>query len=206
MKINFPREPKICEIKDGLVYFSDKIIVPYRPMIGTIGVAPSQGYPPGRYGGKMDLPDIAPGNTVIFPIAYPGARLYVGDVHAVQGEGEISGPTVEMPAEVRIKLGLLEGEQISCPQIQTEKEIMLVATTSAGRSLEDAVRTAYLELAIWIEEKYGLSRFDALMLCCLAGKIRLGNLWTVAARIEKKYLDMLKNEWLLKENWGFRHF
>ena len=40
MSLNLPREPKIYKIKDGLVYFFDKIIISYQPMIGTIGVAP----------------------------------------------------------------------------------------------------------------------------------------------------------------------
>jgi amidase len=40
MKVCLPREPKICPIKDGLVYFSDQIAIPYQPMVGTIGVAP----------------------------------------------------------------------------------------------------------------------------------------------------------------------
>jgi len=201
MKVSLPREPKICKIKDGLVYFSDKIIIPYQPMIGTIGVAPhpeaesiSSGVLPGRHGGNMDLPDVALASTVFFPIFHKGALLYVGDVHAVQGDGEISGTAVEMPAEVRIKVDLLDGELIRWPRIETEEEVMSVATTSAGRTLEDAVRTAFLELAIWTEEKYGLSRFDGLMLCCQVGRIRIGNLWTVAAKIEKKYLDAIKDE------------
>jgi hypothetical protein len=69
---------------------------------------------------------------------------------------------------------------------------MSVATASAGRTLEDTIRTAYLELTLWMEEKYGLDRFEGLMLCCQVGKIRIGNLWSVAAKIEKKYLDAIK--------------
>jgi len=195
MKASLPCEPKICKIRDGFVYFSDKIVIPYQPMIGVIGVAPhpeaesiSSGFLPGRYGGNMDLPDIAPASMVFFPVFHEGALLYVGDVHAVQGDGEISGTAIEMPAEVRIKVDLLD-EAIRWPRIETETEIMSVATTSAGRTLEDAVRTAFLELTIWIEEKYGLNRFDGLMLCSQVGRIRIGNLWTVAAKIEKKYLN-----------------
>lgn len=194
MEVSLPREPRICEIKDGLVYFSDDIAIPYQPMIGTIGVAPhpeaesiSSGVLPGRHGGNMDLLDIGPAAKVFLPVFREGALLYVGDVHAVQGDGEISGTAVEMPAEVTIKVNLAE-ESINWPRIETDRELMSVATTSAGRSLEDAVRTAYLELVMWIEETYGLSRVDGLMLCSQIGKIRIGNLWTVAAKIEKRYL------------------
>ena len=199
MKVSLPREPRICRIKGGLVYFSDQIAIPYQPMVGTIGVAPfleaesiSSGVLPGRHGGNMDLPEVAPGNTIFLPVYHKGALLYVGDVHAVQGDGEISGTAVEMPAEIKIKVDLLKGEPISWLRIETRVEIMSVATVSAGRTLEDTIRTAFLELILWIEEKYGLNRFEGLMLCSQVGKIRIGNLWSVAAKIEKKYLDAIK--------------
>jgi len=199
MRISFPREPKICKIKDGQIHFSENIVIPYRPMIGTIGVAPhletesdSSGVLPGRHGGNMDLPDVGPGSTVFLPVFHKGALLYVGDAHAVQGDGEISGTAIEMPAEVKIRVDLLREETINLPRIETESEVMYVATTSGGRSLEDAVRTAFLELVIWMKGKYGLSRFDGLMLCSQVGKIGIGNLWTAAAKIEKRYLDAIK--------------
>jgi len=199
MGISFPREPKICMVKDGQVYFSDNIVIPYRPMIGTIGVAPhleeesvSSGVLPGRHGGNMDLPDVGPGSTVFLPVFHEGALLYVGDAHAVQGDGEISGTAVEMPAEVKIRVDLLGEETINLPRIETESEIMYVATTSGGRSLEDAIRTAFLELVTWMEGKYGLNRFDGLMLCSQVGKIGIGNLWTAAAKIEKTYLHAIE--------------
>ena len=135
----------------------------------------------------MDLSDIGPASLVSLPVFHSGALLYVGDVHAVQGDGEISGTAVEMPAEVMIGTELMD-ESISWPRVETDDEVMSVATTTAGTSLEDAIRTAFLELIMWVEKKHGLNRFDGLMLCSQVGKIRIGNLWTVAAKIEKKYL------------------
>lgn len=194
MKISLPREPKICKIKDGLIHFSPEITIPYQPMIGTIGVAPnpetasaSSLVLPGQHGGNMDLPDVGLESTVFFPIFHKGALLYLGDVHAVQGDGEISGVAIEMPAEVTIKTGLTE-ETIDWPRIETDHEIMSIATTGAGRGLEEAIKIAFLELVMWMEKKYGLNRFDGLMLCSQAGRISIGNLWAVAAKIEKKYL------------------
>jgi len=191
----FPREPKICKIENERVYFSDELSLPYKPMVGTIGVAPhpeeeafSSGVLPGRHGGNMDLPEVCPASTIFLPVFHEGALIYIGDVHAVQGDGEISGTAIEMPAEVKIRVDLKD-ESLRWPMIENEDEVMFVATTSNGISLEDAIRTAFLELAIWIESKFGLNRFDALMLCSQIGKIRIGNLWTAAAKIEKKYLD-----------------
>jgi len=198
MNVDLPNEAKICKIRDGFVYFSDRIMIPYQPMVGTLGVAPypeaestSSGVLPGRHGGNMDLPDIAPMSTVFLPVFHEGALLYLGDVHAAQGDGEVSGTAVEMPAEVTIKIDVVR-ESNAWPRIETGHVVMSVATTSAGRNLEDAIRIAFLELIIWMEKRYGLNRFDGLMLCSQVGRVRVGNLWTVAASIEKKYLKALQ--------------
>lgn len=198
LKSSLPLRVKICKIENNVVYF-DKIKIPYKPMIGTIGTAPhaevegiSSSLLPGKHGGNMDLPDVCPGNKISFPVFHDGGLLYVGDVHAVQGDGEISGTAVEMPAEIILKVDV-SNEIVNWPRIENDQEIMCVATTSSGRSFEDAIRLAFLELALWIEKKYGIDRFDALMLCSQVGKIRVGNLWTAAAKIEKKYLIGMKD-------------
>jgi len=190
---SIPRRTEICRIEDSSVFFKE-LKIPYKPMIGTIGTAPhpeveciSLSMLPGRHGGNMDLPDICPGSIVSLPVFYDGALLYIGDAHAVQGDGEILGTAVEIPAEITLEIDVSE-ENLEWPRIENEDEVMYVATTSAGRSFEDAVRIAFLNLASWIERKYGVNRLDALMLCSLIGRIRIGNLWTVAAKIEKKYL------------------
>lgn len=193
MNTALPRKTKICKIEDDIIHF-DNIVIPYRPMIGTIGVAPhpeaesiSSSVLPGQHGGNMDLPDVCPGSTVHLPVYHKGGLLYVGDAHAAQGDGEISGTAIEMPAIVTIKVDL-SSEQINWPRIENDHEIMSVATTTASRSFEDAIRVAFLELVMWIEKKYGVDRFDGLMLCSQVGRIRVGNLWAVAAIIDKKYL------------------
>src|SRR5262249_54023525 len=65
---------------------------PVSPMVGCIGVAamgdfaPTSG-PSGAYGGNIDYNRIAEGATVWLPVYHPGALLYVGDGHALQGDG-----------------------------------------------------------------------------------------------------------------------
>lgn len=193
VKAVFPYRTRICRIEGGTVFF-DRVGLPYKPMIGTIGTAPrlevdcaSSSLLPGRHGGNMDIPDICPGSRVSLPVFHEGALLYVGDAHAVQGDGEISGTAVEMPAEITLRIDISD-QNLRWPRVESEEEMMCIATTSSGRSFEDAVRIAFLELALWIEERYGIDRFDGLMLCSLAGRIRIGNLWSIAAKIEKKYL------------------
>jgi hypothetical protein len=67
--------------------------VPLRPMLGCVAVAPNaaQAAPgtgdSGRYGGNMDFNENAEGATIYLPVSVPGALLYVGDGHALQGDG-----------------------------------------------------------------------------------------------------------------------
>src|SRR5262249_14642406 len=70
--------------------------IPLHPFLGCIGVAPAGGEArssvvPEAFGGNMDSPEASAGNTVYFPVNVPGAMLFMGDGHAVQGDGEIAG-------------------------------------------------------------------------------------------------------------------
>ena len=188
---------RVCEIRGGLIHFSKGITIPYRPMVGTIGVAPhpekegmSSQVLPSRHGGNMDLPEVSPGSTVYLPVYHKGGLLYVGDVHAAQGDGEICGTGIEIPAEVHITVDVVR-ESLTWPRIETPSEVMSVVTTGAMRTLQDAIRAAFLDLALWMEREYGLDRVEGLMLCSQVGRVRIGNLWTAAAKIEKSVLEQI---------------
>ncbi|MEZ5357149.1 MAG: acetamidase/formamidase family protein, partial [Bryobacteraceae bacterium] len=73
---------------------------PASPMLGCIGVAPDMDPPPtsgpaGSYGGNLDYRAIREGATVILPVQVPGAYFFVGDGHALQGDGEAVGSGIE---------------------------------------------------------------------------------------------------------------
>ena len=110
-------------IEKDRVYF-DQLALPYRPMIGTIGTAPElegiSTYLPGHHGGNMDLPCVTTGCKIHFPVKVPGALLHIGDAHAIQGEGEISGVAVEMPSEVTLNVDLVKNKAIDWPRIENE--------------------------------------------------------------------------------------
>ena len=190
LRPDIPDGSRIMPIENETVYF-DQLAMPYRPMIGTIGTAPEleavSTYLPGHHGGNMDLPCVTNGCRLYFPVKVPGALLHIGDAHAIQGEGEISGVAVEMPSEVTLKVDLMKNKAIDWPRIENDEYIMGVGCTGVGRTLEDAIRLAYVNLALWMEE-YGIDKWDAWELCSFLGKVTLGNIWCVAAGFPKKYL------------------
>ena len=61
-----------------------------------IGVAPPQGQAYrsgylGSWGGNMDYNEFREGVTLYLPVYQPGALLFLGDGHAAQGNGELTG-------------------------------------------------------------------------------------------------------------------
>ncbi|MFQ6075375.1 MAG: acetamidase/formamidase family protein [Candidatus Bathyarchaeia archaeon] len=192
LSVELPHGSRICPIRDSEVYFSERIILPYEPFIGTIGTAPEiealSTYYPGPHGGNMDLPDVCVGNRLYLPIRVGGALLHLGDVHAVQGDAEICGTAVEIPAECTLVVDLIKGVSLPWPRIESPDHIMAVSSSGSGRTLEDAIRIAFIELIRWLEGEHGFDRWDAYQLCTQVARVRLGNLWTVAAKFPKKYL------------------
>jgi amidase len=190
LRPEIPDGARVLRIDGNRVYF-DQLELPCTPMIGTIGTAPElesiSTYLPGPHGGNMDLPCVAAGCRLYLPVHVPGALLHLGDAHAIQGEGEISGVAVEMPARVTLKVDLLKGGGTQWPRIENGDSIMGVGCTGPGRTLEDAIRLAYVNLSGWMEE-FGMDRWDAWELCSFLGKLTLGNIWCVAAGFPKQYL------------------
>jgi len=196
--LNDPLPPitKICPIRDGKIYFSNRIVIPMEPMIGTIGTAPEfesiSSLTPGPHGGNMDCPDICIGNKVMLPVNVKGALLFIGDVHAVQGDGEVSGSAIEVPAACILKTCLVKKKKINWPRIESKDYIM---TVGSSRPLEDALRIAFTELIIWLNDEYKFNKFDAYQLCSQVAKIRVAQmvdpLYTMVAKFPKIYLPRI---------------
>ena len=186
-----PHGTHVCPIRDGKIYWSDEITIPYRPMLGCIGTAPDTGVPTtgpaGSHGGNMDIIETGPGSIVYLPVYVPGAYLYLGDAHAAMGHGELSASGLEMPSESIITVDLIRGKKIPGPRIESAEEIMTVAT---GCPMERATAQAYAWLILWMEEEYGWNRWKAYYLLTHVGRISVGYyaIGTVAAKIAKEYL------------------
>lgn len=187
-----PDMTRICQIVDGLIRWSDDLTIPYRPMIGFIACAPAMGAPTtvqaGDYGGNMDIREVAPGATVMLPVFVPGGFLYLGDCHAAQGAGEVSGIALEMPARSRIVVDLEKGTELRWPRIETDRELMAIA---CGRPLDEAVGLAFSRLAMWLEKSYDWASWEALSLLSQVGEVSVGYYWGggVAAKVSKSYVQ-----------------
>jgi len=138
--------------------------VPLRPMLGCVAVAPNvaQAAPgtgdSGRYGGNMDFNEIVEGATVYLPVSVPGALLYVGDGHAMQGDGELNGNALETSMDVEFTVDVIPGKRIMGPRVESATHIMAMGLEG---SLDDAFRTATANMAQWLTDEYKLTPSEA---------------------------------------------
>jgi acetamidase/formamidase len=173
---------------------SKRIELPLIPMLGRLAVAPSGeeefgGLWPGNFGGNMDSSDAREGNTVYLPIFHDGALFYFGDVHALQGDGEIVGSGLETTADVTFQFDLIKGKKIRWPRMEDQNDIMVAGS---GRPLVDAFRIAQVELIEWLVDEYGFDKMEAYQVVSQAGHSRIANVvdpnYTVMAKFPKRLL------------------
>lgn len=188
-----PEIVRKVKIDEENVYWSRRHTLPYRPHIGTLSVSPEidsiNSLTPDAHGGNMDVPDMGPGSITYLPVRSPGGRLFIGDAHACQGDGEVCGTAVEYQSTTTIRVDLIKQWRIQWPRLENEDALMSIGS---ARPLEDATRIAYKELVLWMAAEYGFDKWDAYMMLSQVGRVRLGNFvdpkYTVGAMIAKRYL------------------
>lgn len=169
--------------------------VPVKPMLGGLAVAPGFGMPPastgdtGRFGGNMDFNEVVAGNVVYLPVQQPGALLYLGDAHALQGDGETSQYALETSMEVTFTVDLIKGKAINMPRVESPTQIMVLG--QAG-SLDEALKSASTGMIQWLQQDYGLTLSQAAQVLGSAMRYSVPNLAGrsvgVAAKIDKALL------------------
>jgi acetamidase/formamidase len=186
--------------RDGTLHFNEKLKWPITPFVGTIGVAPDREVTTsidgqGAWGGNLDIRDAAPGNRILLPIYHPGALLYLGDVHASQGDTEFTGTAAETKSTVKLKMELIKKKRI--PWMRIEKPDSIVSIY-ADRPMEASVETATINLMDWLITEYGFTPTDAYCLVSTCPDFRIhvyqmckmGKLsFVTGAEIPKKYLS-----------------
>ncbi|WP_222619385.1 acetamidase/formamidase family protein [Undibacterium hunanense] len=173
--------------------------LPVRPMLGGLAVAPGNGSPPistgdtGRFGGNMDFNEVVEGNTVYLTVQQPGALLYLGDAHALQGDGETSQYALETSMDVEFSVDVIKGKSVASPRVESPTQIMVLG--QAG-SLDDALRVATSGMVQWLQQDYGLSLSECAQLFGTAIHFSIPNLAGrsvgVAAKIDKAVLATLR--------------
>ncbi len=112
-----------------------------RPFVGQLGTTPAIHMPdshnagdfgvflinaPHEYGikedqlinrsdGHMDISDVREGAILVCPVKVKGGGVYAGDMHALQGDGEIAGHTCDVSGTVTLKVNVLKKINLEGP-------------------------------------------------------------------------------------------
>lgn len=188
-------QQKVVKISNNSISWSDALTLPASPMLGVVGVAMEHTrwstVWAGPWGGNMDIQEITTGASIYLPVFVPGALLHVGDMHAVQGDGEICGAGgIETGGIVKLSCNTIpKPRYMTWPRIINDTHII---TTAQAKPAEDAFRLALVEMILWLEEEYGMSRGDAYLLLGQVLEARctqfVNPTYTYICRVQHKYL------------------
>ena len=163
--------------------FLPKVHVPLRPFQGTLGVAPPDGYypplqpgvtssvPPGPHGGNTDLSEMVEGSIMYIPVWKPGALIFTGDSHAVQGDGEINLSALETRMkEVRIQVVLHKNKNFAWPIAETSTHWIVLGI---DKDLDGAMSSAARNAIKFLATRTNISEQDAYGLFSVAASFRV---------------------------------
>jgi formamidase len=156
-------------------------LVRMRPFMGQLGTCPSMPMPdshnagdfgaflvgaPHEYGitpeqlaehktdGHMDIDAVRAGAILVAPVKVPGAGVYMGDMHAGQGDGEIAGHTMDVSGSVTLQVEVVKNYPLDGPVLfPLEEDLPLLA-----RPFTDAEKAKGQRLA----DKWGVSEVTPL--------------------------------------------
>ncbi|HCU18951.1 MAG TPA: hypothetical protein DF818_06700, partial [Bacteroidales bacterium] len=126
--------------------------------------------------------EVRAGSTIIFKSRVKGALVGMGDAHALQGDGEITGQGIETDAEAIIRFR--KSEPLSDRPVIIRSDSF--STLGAHKDLEDAAWQATEDMITLLQKKTGRTKAEARLLVGLNGKLRINQIVdpTKGARME----------------------
>jgi len=163
--------------------------------------------------GNIDVKQLTKGGTLLIPVFVRGALFSAGDAHFAQGDGEISGTTMEMNTTFVVRFGLRKGEarRQGITMFQFERNSFFApperavprrffATTgisfpdSAGKNQSEdltlSARNAALSMIDHLVKTRGLTRQQAYMLSSTAVDLHINQLVDVPNFLVSAFLHL----------------
>ena len=152
------------------------VTLPLGPFQGTLGVAPAQGgvvssVPPGKHAGNLDLRELTEGSILYIPVWQPSAKIYTGDSHAIQGDGEVNLTALETAMrELRIQVSLYPQAGWEWPFAETDTHWIALGM---DQDLNEAFKIALRNVLDFLERKAGMTRLDAYGIASMGVSFRI---------------------------------
>jgi acetamidase/formamidase len=192
------------DLERRVALFSRDIEVPLAPFMGIVAVAPPPDLvrvstkPPGPFGGNIDFKHLTAGATLYLPVFNEGALFYIGDGHAMQGDGEVDGTAIEISLTPTLQLIVHKGsgKTMNWPRAEDADHYYAMGMDA---DLDRALKIALKETVDFLQRRAGLSAADAYALASLAVDFRIGeavnNVLMVYGMIAKKLFKQNPGYW-----------
>lgn len=169
-----------------------KFEYPVRPAMGCMGVAPPgktaiTSGPTGPHGGNIDYNGINEGSILYLNVFEPGALFFLGDGHAVHGDGELLGNGTETSMDVEFSVDLIKRKSIGWPRLEQPTHLVTFGTTPSA--MKEGFQAAITEMIQWLVQDYGLTHPEAHVMLGMEAELRVaawGN--TFICRLSKQRL------------------
>ena len=101
---------------------------------------------PDTHGGNMDTPELRDGVTVYFGVNVPGALFAIGDGHARQGHGEVTGVAVEAAMRTTVVVDLIKAAAtaVAAAGVGPCADVDRVGPAAGGRVPDQPARSRHL--------------------------------------------------------------
>jgi acetamidase/formamidase len=105
-----------------------------------------------RTDGHMDIDAVREGAILVCPVKVPGAGVYLGDMHALQGDGEIAGHTCDVTGTVEFEVEVIKDLPIDGP--------LLFPLSDDLPRLARPLTTEERETALDVARRWNISRLE----------------------------------------------
>jgi acetamidase/formamidase len=197
----------IWKLEDGRTRSIPGVTLDLHPFCGIIGVQRAEPgefrtRPPGVFGGNMDVRHLGAGARLWLPVFTPGAGLCAGDAHAAQGDGEVAINGMEAPMTVTLRVNLHKRHPLAGPYAVVPPALVPIRYQAKPfhvfiESHEDpreASRAAVRRAIVFLQERLGLRRELALILCSVVLDLKIsqmvnGPITTISAYLPEAIFD-----------------
>src|SRR5206468_11061288 len=124
------------------------------------------------------------------PVYHKGAYFYIGDGHALQGDGEGLGTGIETSLDVQFTVRVHKGKQLAMPRLVNAEYLVSIASQPELASNVDlGLQKANSDMIQWLTSEYKLTQPEAHLLMGTVVQHKIVTYFgTVVTMIPRRYL------------------
>jgi amidase len=182
------RNYKILKVKNNKIKYGQNEYE-IKPSLGYISTLTPTEFSAGRAcenGGNLDFNQLKKGSKIILPTSFDGAMLLAGDMHLLQGNGEVSGIALECSGQLKLRVKK-SIQKVTSPLIITKDQTLVVGT---GFTIEKTTKNALENALSYFSNKLNLSNEDTYLWLSANTNLIFGNF---SGKVKTSAIQFIQN-------------